>query len=60
MRAKLNGASKAKGRYSPAESTGIKKTPIAGKPEQKHISHSTFRFCFAPTDAIALQKATAE
>jgi IS1 family transposase len=30
----------AKGRYSPAECTGIKKTPIEGKPDQRHISTS--------------------
>ena len=30
----------AKGRYSPAECTGIKKTPIEGKPDPKHISTS--------------------
>jgi phage gp36-like protein len=29
-----------KGRYSPAECTGIKKTAIEGKPDQKHISTS--------------------
>jgi IS1 family transposase len=29
-----------KGRYSPAECTGIKKTPIEGKPDPKHISTS--------------------
>jgi IS1 family transposase len=28
------------GRYSPAECTGIKKTPIEGKPDAKHISTS--------------------
>ena len=30
----------AKGRYSPAECTGIKKTVIEGKPDPKHISTS--------------------
>jgi IS1 family transposase len=30
----------AKGRYSPAECTGIKKTPIEGKPDPKYISTS--------------------
>jgi IS1 family transposase len=30
----------AKGRYSPAECTGIKKTSVEGKPDQKHISTS--------------------
>ena len=30
----------AKGRYSPAECTGIKKTRIEGSPEEKHISTS--------------------
>jgi hypothetical protein len=30
----------AKGRYSPAECTGIKKTPIEGKPDPTHISAS--------------------
>jgi IS1 family transposase len=30
----------AKGRYSPAECTGIIKTPIEGKPDPKHISTS--------------------
>jgi IS1 family transposase len=30
----------AKGRYSPAECTGIKKTSIEGKPDPKHISTS--------------------
>lgn len=30
----------AKGRYSPAECTGIKKTPIEGTPDPKHISTS--------------------
>jgi hypothetical protein len=30
----------AKGRYSPAECTGIKKTIIEGKPDPKHISTS--------------------
>src|SRR3984893_15425416 len=29
-----------KGRYSPAECTGIKKTPLEGKPDPKHISTS--------------------
>jgi len=29
-----------KGRYSPAECTGIKKTPIEGSPDPKHISTS--------------------
>ncbi len=39
---KLYGASpeSAKGRYSPAECTGIIKTPIEGKPDAKHISTS--------------------
>ena len=39
---KMYGASpeSAKGRYSPAECTGIKKTPIEGKPDPKHISTS--------------------
>ncbi|HEY8031517.1 MAG TPA: hypothetical protein VIF02_03805, partial [Methylocella sp.] len=39
---KLYGASpdSAKGRYSPAECTGAIKTPIEGKPDQKHISTS--------------------
>jgi len=39
---KLYGASPetAKGRYSPAECTGIIKTPIEGKPDDKHISTS--------------------
>ena len=39
---KLYGASpeSAKGRYSPAECTGIKKTIIEGKPDEKHISTS--------------------
>ncbi len=39
---KLYGASpeSAKGRYSPAECTGIVKTPIEGKPDEKHISTS--------------------
>ncbi len=39
---KLYGASpeNAKGRYSPAECTGIKKMPIEGKPDPKHISTS--------------------
>jgi len=30
----------AKGRYSPAECTGARKTPIEGKPDPKHISTS--------------------
>jgi len=30
----------AKGRYSPAECTGIKKTPKIGNPKEKHISTS--------------------
>jgi IS1 family transposase len=39
---KLYGASpeSAKGRYSPAECTGIIKTPIEGNPDEKHISTS--------------------
>jgi IS1 family transposase len=39
---KLYGASpeSAKGRYSPAECTGIKKTVIEGKPDLKHVSTS--------------------
>jgi IS1 family transposase len=39
---KLYGASpeSMKGRYSPAECTGIKKMPIEGKPDPKHISTS--------------------
>jgi IS1 family transposase len=39
---KLYGASSdsSKGRYSPAECNGIKKTPIEGKPDPKHISTS--------------------
>jgi IS1 family transposase len=39
---KLYGASpeNAKSRYSPAECTGIKKTPIEGSPDPKHISTS--------------------
>ena len=39
---KLYGASpeSAKGRYSPAECTGIIKTPVEGKPDPKHISTS--------------------
>ena len=39
---KLYGAApeSAKGRYSPAECTGIIKTPIEGKPDEKHISTS--------------------
>jgi len=39
---KLYGASpeSAKGRYSPAECTGIVKTPIEGEPDPKHISTS--------------------
>ena len=42
MLVKLYGASpeSAKGRYSPAECTGAKKTPIEGKPDPKHISTS--------------------
>jgi len=30
----------AKGRYSPAECTGIKKTPVFGRPDEKHVSTS--------------------
>jgi hypothetical protein len=30
----------AKGRYSPAERTGIKRAPIEGRPDPKHISTS--------------------
>jgi hypothetical protein len=39
---KLYGASSdsVKGRYSPAECTGIRKTPIEGKPDPKHVSTS--------------------
>jgi IS1 family transposase len=39
---KLYGATSesAKGRYSPAECTGIKKTAKIGKPEEKHVSTS--------------------
>jgi IS1 family transposase len=39
---KMHGASpeSMKGRYSPAECTGIKKTTIEGKPDPKHISTS--------------------
>ncbi|VFU09362.1 transposase [Methylocella tundrae] len=39
---KLYGASadSFKGRYSPAECTGIKKIPVEGKPDPKHISTS--------------------
>jgi IS1 family transposase len=39
---KIYGASpeSAKGRYSPAECTGIKKIPVEGKPDPKHISTS--------------------
>lgn len=42
MLVKLYGASpeSAKGRYSPAECTGIIKKPIEGKPDPKHISTS--------------------
>jgi hypothetical protein len=42
MLLKLYGASpdSAKGRYSPAECTGAIKSPIEGKPDQKHISTS--------------------
>jgi hypothetical protein len=42
MLVKLYGASpdSAKGRYSSAECTGAIKTPIEGKPDQKHISTS--------------------
>jgi IS1 family transposase len=35
-----NAPETAKGRYSPAECTGIKKTKIEGKPDEKHISTS--------------------
>jgi IS1 family transposase len=35
-----NSPESAKGRYSPAECTGIKKTVIEGKPDEKHISTS--------------------
>lgn len=35
-----NAPESAKGRYSPADCTGIKKTKIEGKPDQKHISTS--------------------
>ncbi len=35
-----SGDSKGGGRYSPAECTGIVKTPIQGKPDPKHISTS--------------------
>ena len=39
---KLYGASpdSSKGRYSPAECTGIKKIPVEGNPDPKHISTS--------------------
>ena len=42
MLVKIYGASpdSAKGRYSPAECTGAIKTPITGKPDEKHISTS--------------------
>ena len=42
MLVKIYGASpdSAKGRYSPAECTGAKKTPIEGKPNPDHISTS--------------------
>jgi len=42
MLVKLYGATSegAKGRYSPAECTGAVKTPITGKPDEKHISTS--------------------
>lgn len=42
MLVKLYGAApeSAKGRYSPAECTGAIKTPIEGKPDEKHISTS--------------------
>jgi IS1 family transposase len=42
MLVKLYGASadSAKGRYSPAECTGIKKTEITGKPDMAHVSTS--------------------
>jgi IS1 family transposase len=35
-----NAPEASKGRYSPAECTGAKKTPIEGTPDQKHISTS--------------------
>ena len=35
-----NAPESAKGRYSPAECTGAIKTPIEGKPDEKHISTS--------------------
>jgi IS1 family transposase len=35
-----NSPESAKGRYSPAECTGIKKTVIEGEPDEKHISTS--------------------
>ncbi len=35
-----NAPDSAKGRYSPAECTGIKKTVIEGEPDEKHISTS--------------------
>ena len=35
-----NAPESAKGRYSPAECTGIRKTPIEGRPDPKHISTS--------------------
>ena len=39
---KLYGASpdSAKGRYSPAECTGIRKTKVEGNPDMKHVSTS--------------------
>jgi IS1 family transposase len=42
MLIKLYGATpeSAKGRYSPADCTGIKKTKIEGKPDERHISTS--------------------
>ncbi len=42
MLVKVYGSSpeSAKGRYSPAECTGIKKMPIEGRPDPKHISTS--------------------
>jgi hypothetical protein len=42
MLVKMYGASpdSAKGRYSPAECTGIKKTAKIGKPDAKHVSTS--------------------
>ena len=42
QRVKIYGSSpeSAKGRYSPAECTGIKKTRIEGEPDEKHISTS--------------------